>query len=208
MLFMCHFINLCFSIYNPYEWEWGTVWGKLRDCLFYCKYFTFILIMIHLHNFFRKDVSVTYYTNCFQNIHMTLLCQLETHTLHFSLELLCFVFFYYCHHSCTTNRGFWFNVPWGIISSFFTNTFLCIPLSTPIPFSGAPALAPSVGVTPQKAGKLKCRDEKQLLSHGALHGILVLFERQRQQRTQCYNFWRGSCLRVLVTLLSAHALLP
>lgn len=33
--------------------------------------------------------------------------------------LFCFVFFYYCHHSLTNNREFWFNVPWGIISSFF-----------------------------------------------------------------------------------------
>lgn len=62
---------------------------------------------------------------------------------------------------------------------FFTNTFLCIPLSTPILFSGALALAPSVGVTPQKAGKIRCGDEKQLLSLGAVYGILVLFERQR-----------------------------
>lgn len=40
-----------------------------------------------------------------------------------------------------SGKGFWLSLSRGIISSFFTNTCLCIPLFPPILFSGALALA-------------------------------------------------------------------
>lgn len=84
-------------------------------------------------------------------------------------------------------RGFWLNLSWGIISSFFTNTCLCIPLFPPILFSRGSSFGTVKGLAlfHRKLGKWGAgmRSGCYLTSHGALHGMLTLCEWRRQWHT-------------------------
>ena len=75
----------------------------------------------------------------------------------------------------------------------------------------------SVGVIPQKAGKVRCRDEERLLSHisqcitwNAGRVWVAEAATHTHTHTQRYDFQfcRGSCLWALVTHVLGHALLP
>lgn len=113
-------------------------------------------------------------------------------------------------------RGFWLNLSRGFISSFFTNTCLCIPLFPPILFSGAPALALS------KCWRHSTESwESEVQGWGAvvISHLTVHYMECRSclsgggSDTHTHNVtisnsaW-GSCLWVLVTHVLAHALLP
>lgn len=97
---------------------------------------------------------------------MTLLCQPETHSLHFSLEHLCV--FYDCHHSSTARRGVLIE---SLMRYYLFIFHKHLPLHSSSPSNSALWRlrlwhCQSVGVTPQKAGKVRCRDEERvLLSH-------------------------------------------
>lgn len=135
---------------------------------------------------------------------MALLCPLETHSLHFSLEHLC-VFFNDCRHSSTARQGV-------LIESLMRNYLFIFHKHLPL-HSSSPSSSPlwgsgfgAVKVLASFHGKLGkwgagMSSGCYLTSHGALHGMLVLSERRRHRHTPRYRFQlcRGSCLWVLVT---------
>lgn len=100
-------------------------------------------MVIHPCNFSTPDVNAADYEAChlqtpFKFIQMTPRCQLETHSLHFSLEHL----FYDCRHSSTARQGV-------LIESLMRNYLFIfhkhLPLHSSFPSNsplwGAPALA-------------------------------------------------------------------
>lgn len=194
LLLQCHVHTFMLCCDMLYICVISLIWNSL----FYCKHH-----FIYLPNFLTTDVNVADYNGChpqtsFKTIQMTWLCQLKTHSLHFSLEHLCV--FYDCHHSSTARQGvlieslmryylFIFHKHLPLHSSFPSNSVLWGS-----GFGTVNVLASFL----RKLGKCDAglRSGCYLTSHGALHGMLVLSEWRRQRHTQRYHFQfcRGSCL--------------
>lgn len=116
-----------------------------------------------------------------QTIQMTLLCQLKTHSLHFSPEHL--RDFYDCHHSSTARRG--------VLIESLTRHYLFIfhkhlPLHSSFPSNSALwgsgfGTVKVLASLHRKLGEWGAgmRSGCYLTSHGALHGMLVLSEWRR-----------------------------
>ena len=185
-------------------------------------------MVIHPCNFWTPDVNAADYEAChlqtpLKIIQMTLWCQLETHSLHFSLEHL-FLWLPSFFHSQAGGSDW---ISHEELSLHFSQTpasaFLVSLQFSSLGGSGFGTVKVLASFH-RKLGKWGAgmRSGCYLTSHGALHGMPVPSERQEavthtHSRTDThthttltiFHFCKGgSCLWVRVTHVLAHALFP